>query len=92
MNDTEKAKWQDELYKKTFEEELTGLSRRRLSDASCDIGSLENLLKGLYIMDGADWLGRGEVQEIILSAQIAAYERFISEWKTGAALTGADSS
>jgi hypothetical protein len=32
-------------------------------------------------MDGADWLGRGQVQDITLSATIAAYELFISEWK-----------
>jgi hypothetical protein len=32
-------------------------------------------------MDGADWLGRGQVQDITLAATIAAYELFISEWK-----------
>jgi hypothetical protein len=32
-------------------------------------------------MDGADWGGRGSLQDIILSARIAAYERFIAQWK-----------
>jgi hypothetical protein len=32
-------------------------------------------------MDGADWAGRGEVQDIIMAATIAAYEHFIAEWK-----------
>jgi len=32
-------------------------------------------------MDGADWGGRGDVQDTSLAAAIAAYERFIAELK-----------
>jgi hypothetical protein len=32
-------------------------------------------------MDGADWGGRGEVQDITLAATIAAYEQTIAQWK-----------
>jgi hypothetical protein len=32
-------------------------------------------------MDGADWLGRGEVQDITMAATIAAYEQVIAQWK-----------
>jgi hypothetical protein len=32
-------------------------------------------------MDGNDQGGRGPVQDIDLAATIAAYERFIAEWK-----------
>ncbi|MDR2467788.1 MAG: hypothetical protein LBD22_02375 [Spirochaetaceae bacterium] len=73
--------WQDTLYQKTLNEELTGLERRRAADFSCTVEALEELLESLYNLDGADWLGRGEVQSITLSAQIAAYEQFISAWK-----------
>ncbi|GMO31256.1 MAG: hypothetical protein Ta2B_12320 [Termitinemataceae bacterium] len=45
------------------------------------IANIEALLKTLYDMDGSDWLGRGEVQSINLSATIAAYESFISDLK-----------
>jgi hypothetical protein len=33
-------------------------------------------------MDGADWYGRGGVQDITMAATIAAYEHFITEWKS----------
>jgi hypothetical protein len=73
--------WRDVRYKETFEEETRGLIRRRQSDPGCKIEDLQGILKALYIMDGADQGGRGNVQDTIMAATIAAYERFISEWK-----------
>jgi hypothetical protein len=70
--------WQDELYQKTFQEELVGLERRLEYDANCGASDLEGILKQLYIMDGSDWLGRGESASTVLDAQIAAYELTIS--------------
>jgi hypothetical protein len=73
--------WRELKYEETLQDELRGLARRREADPGCTAGDLEGTLRHLYHMDGADWLGRGEVQDIILSATIAAYELFISEWK-----------
>jgi hypothetical protein len=73
--------WQAVKYREVFDEETRGLSRRRNSDPNCKIEDLEGILKNLYIMDGADWLGRGSVQDTIMAATIAAYELFISDWK-----------
>ena len=73
--------WQDMLYQKILDEESTGLARRRTADSSCTIDGLEALLSRLYELEGADWLGRGEVQSITLAAQIAAHEQFIAAWK-----------
>ena len=73
--------WIDEKYRQVFEEETTGLERRRAHDPSCTIDDLQGILKNLYIMDGNDWVGRGQVQDITLSATIAAYEQFIDSWK-----------
>jgi hypothetical protein len=75
--------WRNIKYRETFEAELRGLERRRAADPSCKIEDIEGTLKNLYIMEGQDWLGRGEVQDIALSAAIAAHERFIDEWKSG---------
>jgi hypothetical protein len=75
------SEWRDIKYAETFEEELRGLERRRASDPSCTIADLEGTLRNLYIMDGADLGGRGDVQDIILAATIAAYEHFIEAWK-----------
>jgi hypothetical protein len=73
--------WRDIKYTQTFEAELRGLERRRQADPNCKIADLEGTLRHLHIMDGADWGGRGEVQDTIIAATIAAYEHFIARWK-----------
>ncbi|GHU47499.1 hypothetical protein FACS1894200_02970 [Spirochaetia bacterium] len=73
--------WRDVKYRETFEQELCGLTRRRAADTECTPEDLEGILRHLYVMDGADWGGRGEVQDVIMAATIAAYEYFIAEWK-----------
>ncbi|MDR2078714.1 MAG: hypothetical protein LBP74_03200 [Treponema sp.] len=75
------ADWRDILYIKTFDQEIRGLERRRETDPGCTAADLEGTLQSLYVMDGADWLGRGEVGDITMAATIAAYEHFIAEWK-----------
>ncbi|MDR2519225.1 MAG: hypothetical protein LBD13_07460 [Spirochaetaceae bacterium] len=72
--------WRDIKYQDTFEQELRGLERRR-AQGNCAIADIEGVLQHLYQMDGADWAGRGEVQDITMAATIAAYERFIAQWK-----------
>jgi hypothetical protein len=74
--------WRDIKYSETFEEEIRGLKRRRESDPDCRVEDLEGILKALYIMDGADQGGRGDVQDTVMAATIAAYEHFISLWKS----------
>jgi hypothetical protein len=69
------------LYQKTFEEELRGLERRRKADPGCRIEDLEGILRNLYIAEGADWGGRGDIQDTAMAAAIAAYEYFIAQWK-----------
>jgi hypothetical protein len=73
--------WRDIKYNETFEQEVRGLERRKASDPNCSIADLEGVLQHLYQMDGADWIGRGEVQDIIMAATIAAYEYIIAQWK-----------
>jgi len=73
--------WQGIKYKEVFEQETRGLERRLAADPTCKAEDLEAILKNLYIMDGADQGGRGALQDIILAATIAAYERFIGNLK-----------
>lgn len=77
----ESDKWRDLKYQETFDQELLGLERRRTSDPHCTIEDIEGTLRHLYIMDGADWGGRGDLQDTIMCATISAYEHFIAEWK-----------
>jgi hypothetical protein len=64
--------WRDAKYEEVLEQEIRGLTRRREADPSCTAEDLEGVLQHLYIMDGADWYGRGDVQDIIMAATIAA--------------------
>ena len=73
--------WKAVKYQEIFEQESLGLQRRRKADPLCTPADIEGVLKNLYITDGADWYGRGEVQDITLAATIAAYESFIAQWK-----------
>jgi hypothetical protein len=75
--------WRDVKYQETFEGEIRGLLRRREADPACTAEDLEGILHHLYHLDGSDWLGRGEVQDITMAATIAAYEHIIAEWKAG---------
>jgi len=78
--------WRNIKYWETFEEETRGLVRRRQADSGCKAEDLEGILKALYIMDGADQGGRGNVQDTVMAATIAAYERFIAQWKAESGL------
>ncbi|MDR0411791.1 MAG: hypothetical protein LBH75_07465 [Treponema sp.] len=73
--------WRDEKYDAVFEQELRGLERRR-AHTGCTVEDIEGLLESLYRLDGDNWIGRGQVQDIATSATIAAHERFIADWKT----------
>jgi len=73
--------WKAVKYREIFEQELRGLGRRREADPLCTPKDLEGVLQHLYIMDGADMYGRGDVQDITMAATIAAYEHFIAQWK-----------
>ena len=75
------VEWRDKKYNETFEEELRFLQRRRDSDPLCTVKDIEGVLHNIYIMDGADWSGRGDVQDVTIAATIAAYEHFIAQWK-----------
>ena len=72
--------WRELKYQEIFEEETRGLTRRRQADPACTVDDLQGILTNMYILDGADQGGRGDVQDIIIAARIAAYERFITQW------------
>jgi hypothetical protein len=75
------ADWRETKYEEVVEQEYLGLVRRRQVDPALTVADIEAQLKHLYIMDGADWAGRGELQDTVMAATIAAYESFIFDWK-----------
>jgi hypothetical protein len=73
--------WQERKGEEVFETTLRGLERRRVADLDFTISDAESALEHLYILEGNDWLGRGELGDIVTSSTIAAYEHFIAQWK-----------
>lgn len=77
------TEWRDAKYDETFASTVRGLERRRRKDQDFTLADAEGVLKHLYIQDGNDWIGRGELQDAILAATIAAYESVITDWRAG---------
>jgi len=73
--------WREKKREEVFESTLRGLENRRRIDPSFSLEDLRSALSHLYILDGNDWLGRGELGDIVSSATIAAYEHFKTEWE-----------
>ncbi len=71
----------EERYRQIYDEEIRGLERRCAHDPSCGLSELEGILKALYIREGNDIEGRGQLADASMSATIAAYEHFIAEMK-----------
>ena len=78
---SESVDWEEIKYQEVFDDETRLLLRRRASDTSCTIDDIRGILNSLYILDGNNADGRSSVQQIALSATIAAYEAFIHQWQ-----------
>ncbi len=78
---SESIDWEDKKYQEVFDDETRLLVRRRAADESCSIDDIQGILDSLYVLDGNNVEGRSSVQQIVLSATIAAYEAFIHQWQ-----------
>ncbi len=78
---SESTEWLDNAYDQVLAEEKRGLERRRQNDPTLKIEDIQGILDNLYISDGNNWEGRGPLADVVISATIAAYELYISEWK-----------
>lgn len=77
----ESTQWLDDAYSQTLADEKRGLERRRAHDSNLKMEDVQGILNHLYINEGNNWEGRGPLADMVLSATIAAYEHYISEWK-----------
>lgn len=73
--------WRDEKRHEVIRESLLGLELRRKTDPGFTLGDAEGVLTHLYVRQGNDQEGRGELQDLILEATIEAYEEFIGRWR-----------
>lgn len=78
MSSTE---WIRSKYDETFRDTVSSLERRRAEDKGFSPDDAKGVLKHLYVSDGNNWIGRGELQDTIMQATIDAYEAFIGSWE-----------
>ena len=73
--------WREQKRKEVFESSLAGLENRRRVDPGFTFEDARSALEHLYVLEGNDWQGRGELGDIVTAATIAAYEDFVFEWR-----------
>jgi hypothetical protein len=67
----------DTIYEKNYEVTLAHLEHQKNS-SSYDRMDIEKELEALYIYEGQNWDGRGELKEAEIASAIAAYEVFLN--------------
>lgn len=66
-------------YEKIFDNTYLFTKKKIEEDPNYGIKDLEALLESLYTNEGNDWLGRGDLYDLSLKAQIAACELLLHE-------------
>lgn len=72
--------YREKIFEETFNSVCADMRRRRQCDPQFTKEYLEGVLKSLYVDQGNDWVGRGEVRDIINEATISACELILCEW------------
>jgi len=72
--------YREKLYEDTFNNVCKEMRHRRQNDPQFSKEELEGVLRSLYVDQGNDWVGRGEVRDLINEATISACELVLSEW------------
>ncbi|BES64489.1 hypothetical protein SANA_09280 [Gottschalkiaceae bacterium SANA] len=71
----------EEHYKQVFDKTYESLMVDRETNPNLKLEDLERLLDSLYIRMGDDQGGRGDIMDAANSAEIAAVEIVIHDWK-----------
>ena len=69
----------EEIFKESYKATLAILDLRS-KNKLFKIESLKGELDTLYIQEGLDWTGRGEIKNSEISGQIAAYQVFLHNY------------
>ena len=79
IDDTES--WKDRKFDEVFDEVSRDLEYRKANTPGFSFEDVEAALNDRYLSHGHGWDGGSPVQEIVLAAEIAAYEAKIAEWR-----------
>lgn len=72
---------EDTKYDIVFDNAYNDIMSTIKTNPNYTIENLQSFLQNLYVVEGNDWLGRGERQALVTSATIAACEVILYEWK-----------
>lgn len=73
--------WREIIYQRQFNKMVKFIRNLRQNDPHFTLKDLEGMLKNEYHREGMGWDGRSEVIEIMISANIAALQDQLLEWK-----------
>ncbi len=73
--------WKRAAYDGAFGTALESLRKRREEDPGFTPEDARGILRHLYVQDGNDQGGRGELQDLVMQGTIDAHERFIADWE-----------
>ncbi len=72
--------YREKIYDDTFNNVCKEIGLRKQNDPKFTKEELEGVLRSLYVDQGNDWDGRGEIRDIINDATISACELVLAEW------------
>lgn len=72
--------WDEETYEHVFEDICDYIEKRKQDDPTFTLDELKKMIDEAYQRRGMDWIGKGQLQFIIESATIAAFEQKFVEW------------
>lgn len=72
--------YREKIFEDTFNNVCKEMNNRKENDPQFTKENLEGVLNSLYIDQGNDWVGRGEIRDIINEATISACELILSEF------------
>ena len=75
--------WKQAAYSQAYDTALASLKKRRAEDPLFAVEDARGILRHLYVQDGNDQGGRGELQDLVMQGTIDAHERFIADWERG---------
>jgi 1,4-alpha-glucan branching enzyme len=73
-------KIEETTFENSYDDTLVMLERRSTLEGF-DLKDLQGELNTLYIYEGQDWVGRGELKNAEIHGEISAYHVFIEQYK-----------
>lgn len=67
-------------FDENFERTLARL-RAESEKPGFDVATVEGELSALYVYEGQDWTGRGELKHAEIKGSILAYQTFLRRWR-----------